>query len=149
MKNNINFNKLKEIREAAKHFDMSDEELASTMLQQGHINLSELFAFLNLEDIEYFKTMNSEVKVTVEQLRADLANGYTRFNSGKGYDPIKKNSIMDKYGVSRKDVTEVFKNSALKGKKTIIPTTPRFVLVPQNEPVEAAKSFTENDSTIN
>ena len=66
--------------------------------------------------------MNTTNEVTISQIINDLTNGYTRTKTSKGYTGNGK-SLEEKYSLTKKQLTVLFSNPSLKGRKTkkIIP----------------------------
>ena len=71
-------------------------------------------------------------QITVSQILEDLENGMTRTPSDKRYNS-EVGSIMEKYNLKKYEVTLLFKNEKLKGKKTKQPRELSFVLVDDTE----------------
>ena len=71
-------------------------------------------------------------QITVSQILEDLENGMTRTPSDKKYNS-ERGSIMEKYSLTKFEVTLLFKNEKLKGKKTKQPRELSFVLVDDTE----------------
>jgi hypothetical protein len=67
------------------------------------------------------------VVLKVTGIMADLKNGLTRRTSDLNYNP-EIGSIEEKYGLSKSDVTELFRHPALRNLKTIVPKKPNFIL---------------------
>tara|TARA_Y100000590_G_scaffold454413_1_gene601189 strand:+ start:197 stop:652 length:456 start_codon:yes stop_codon:yes gene_type:complete len=74
-------------------------------------------------------------QITVSQILEDLENGMTRTPSDKRYNS-EVGSIMEKYNLTKYEVTLLFKNEKLKGKKTKQPKELSFVLVDDTETTE-------------
>jgi hypothetical protein len=72
--------------------------------------------------------MQEPIRITVSGVLTDLQNGYTRTTSDKQYQGEGK-SIEEKYGLNKSQVSDLFKHDKLKGKKTIVPKKPAFILV--------------------
>ena len=71
-------------------------------------------------------------QITVSQILEDLENGMTRTPSDKRYNS-EVGSIMEKYNLTKFEVTLLFKNEKLKGKKTKQPRQLSFILVDDTE----------------
>jgi len=67
------------------------------------------------------------VEISLLGILADLENGITRKDGDKGYC-IERGSIQSKYGLTKSDVTELFKHPALVGKKVKIPKVMSFII---------------------
>ena len=86
-------------------------------------------------------TEETRPTIKISQIIKDLEMGVTRFPDSPGYNPDLK-SIQEIYGITKKDVTEIFKTPSLKGKRTaIVPTTPYILVndvevVPEEEVLE-------------
>ena len=71
--------------------------------------------------------MSTPVKITVSAVLQYLKDGYTRTKDDKQYQGDGK-SIQEKYGLTKIDVSRLFQNDKLKGRKTITEKTPAFIL---------------------
>jgi len=104
--------------------------------------------------------MSTPVQITVSGVLEDLQNGYTRTKADKQYQGDGK-SIQEKYGLNKSDVSRLFQNEKLKGRKTIGARPPAFVLTddttsetdipdpvePEEEPISAGTQKASEAST--
>ena len=72
-------------------------------------------------------TRSTPVEISLSAVLNDLENGVTRKTGDKGYDES-RGSVQEKYGLSKSDVTELFKHPALAGKKVKIPKVVSFII---------------------
>lgn len=86
------------------------------------------------------QTQREPVVLTITQIMADLKNGLTRKKGDINYSE-ERGSIEEKYNLSKSDVVELFKHSALRNLKTHVPKKPNFILQDDRElPVFGAVS---------
>lgn len=79
--------------------------------------------------------MSQEViKLSVANIKNDLADGVTRLKSDKNYH-VDKGSIEEKYSLTPAEVGHLFKEPLLKGIRTVPYTPKRWVLVEEEEEV--------------
>ena len=71
---------------------------------------------------------NEKVQISVRGVLTHLANGVTRCVGDTGYNE-ERGSIQEKYNLTKAQVTRMFKDPMLKGKKTRIQAEDPFVLV--------------------
>lgn len=86
--------------------------------------------------------MNERPKVSIKQVLEYLKSGVTRHPDSPGYNPDLK-SIQEIYGLSKKDVSDMFKHEKLKGVRTqLVPVTP-YILVDDTD--EATPTANEDN----
>jgi hypothetical protein len=77
--------------------------------------------------------MSEMIEITLSGIKQDLANGVTRCKGDTGYSE-ERGSIEEKYGLSKSEVKDLFKDSDLIGIKVRVPKTKRWVLIKDQEP---------------
>lgn len=75
------------------------------------------------------------IEITLSGIKQDLANGVTRCKGDTGYSE-ERGSIEEKYGLSKTEVKELFKDKDLIGLKVRVPKAKRWVLI-KDQTVEA------------
>jgi replication initiation and membrane attachment protein DnaB len=92
----------------------------------------------------------ARIFLSIEGIKQDLKQGVTRLQSDPNYDS-NLGSIQEKYGLSKTQVQNVFKDPRLKGLKTIKPKAETEIVFQEDVPVEAVAvpvgSQPENFST--
>lgn len=68
------------------------------------------------------------IELTISGLMEDLKNGITRCKDDLGYDAT-RGSIEEKYGLTKAEVKEIFKEPKLVGLKVRIPKEVRYKLI--------------------
>lgn len=87
--------------------------------------------------------MNERPSVSIKQVLEYLKSGVTRHPDSPGYNPDLK-SIEEIYGLSKKDVSAIFKHEKLKGVRTqLVPVSP-YILVDDTEETTTA----DNEETL-
>ena len=76
--------------------------------------------------------MTEPVKITVQGVLEDLANGYTR-NAGDTHYKGEGQSIGEKYNLNKSQVSQLFKHEKLKGRKVKKEKVPAFILIDEDE----------------
>lgn len=72
--------------------------------------------------------MSEMIEITLSGIKQDLANGVTRCKGDTGYSE-ERGSIEEKYGLSKTEVKELFKDKDLIGLKVRVPKAKRWVLI--------------------
>lgn len=76
-----------------------------------------------------------QVKLTIDGVKNDLSNGLTR------------SEIQNKYGLTKRDVTALFKDSRLKGLRAVKPLG--FVLVEETTDLDDIEVLVSQRYTVN
>jgi len=76
--------------------------------------------------------MEEPVKITISAVLSALENGFTRNAGDKNYLGEGK-SIGEMYNLNKTQVSLLFKNEKLKGKKTKVAQTPAFIIVEEED----------------
>jgi hypothetical protein len=97
--------------------------------------------------------MAEPVRITVQGVLTDLENGFTRNANDTNYKG-EGQSIGEKYGLNKSQVSELFKHEKLKGRKVKKVRTPAFILIdeeatdPAQITLEGAIEEAEEEATV-
>jgi hypothetical protein len=87
------------------------------------------------------------IRLTVQGIKQDLANGLTRLTADKHYN-AEVGSIEEKYNLPPTEVRRLFMEPALKGLK-VIPAKPKlWELVDETEVSDTVESITQCDTAM-
>lgn len=75
---------------------------------------------------------NEPIKLTISGLIEDLRNGITRCEGDVNYSK-ERGSIQEKYGLTKAEVKDIFKNPKLAGIKVRNVQNPRYILTDDTE----------------
>jgi hypothetical protein len=96
--------------------------------------------------------MKEPVKITVQGVLEDLENGLTR-NANDPHYKGEGQSIGEKYGLNKSQVSDLFKHEKLKGRKVKKEKIPAFILIDEEDTttqvtLEGAITEAEPEQTV-
>jgi hypothetical protein len=88
-----------------------------------------------------------KIHISIRGIITDLHNGVTRCKNDSGYDET-RGSIEEKYQLTKKEISEIFKHPLLMGRKVIVPKVLRYELIEDLDVPVKETTIEKNADTI-